>query len=108
MYHEQTYDSLRQRRARRARVAVACALVALVAWRGYVASREISRDQAATALRESVMASALQCCAIEGSYPVSLQHLEQHYGLVVNARDYQVRYEWLGDNVPPSVVVRPL
>ena len=107
MYHETTYDQLRSRRARRIRLLVAALLAALLAWQATVASRALAREQAAVALRESVMRAALQCCAIEGSYPTSLAHLEERYGLVVNERDYRVSYEWLGDNIPPSVVVRP-
>ena len=69
-------------------------------------SRSIARDQGVTTLRESIIDAALQCCAVEGSYPASLKHLEEHYGLTVNESDYIVSYEWLGDNVPPSVVVK--
>lgn len=108
MYHEATYEQLRQRRRRRMGVCVALVLAVLLAWQGYVASKEVSREQAASALREAVVASALHCCAVEGSYPTSVAHLEEHYGLVINERDFRVSYEWLGDNIPPSVVVRPL
>jgi hypothetical protein len=52
-----------------------------------------------------VIEASKQCCAIEGSYPSSLEHLEQYYGLVINHNDYVVSYEWLGDNILPSVVV---
>ena len=68
-------------------------------------SRSIARDQAASSVREAVVAAAVQCCAVEGSYPSVLSHLEAEYGLAINHDDYVVLYEWLGDNVPPSVVV---
>lgn len=70
-------------------------------------SRSIARDQATASVRQAVVAAAVQCCAIEGSYPSQLSHLEEVYGLIINHNDYVVNYEWLGDNVPPSVVVRP-
>ena len=108
MYHEKTYEELRKRRRRRVSVCVGCVLAALLAWRGYTFSKEFSREQAAATLREAVVASALHCCAVEGSYPTNVAHLEQHYGLVINENDFRVSYEWLGDNIPPSVVVRPL
>ncbi len=69
-------------------------------------SQQIARTQGVTTLRDSILDAAVQCCAVEGSYPSSLAHLESDYGLVVNHDDYVVTYEWLGDNVPPSVVVR--
>ena len=49
----------------------------------------------------------MQCCAIEGSYPASLQHLEDSYGLAINHDEYIVTYEAFADNVVPSVVVVP-
>lgn len=69
-------------------------------------SQSIARTQGAATLRESIVDAAIQCCAVEGSYPSTLSHLEENYGLVVNADDYVVNYEWLGDNVPPSVMVK--
>ena len=56
---------------------------------------------------KSVITASVQCAAVEGSYPSSLSHLESHYGLVINHDDYIVNYEWLADNVPPSVTVVP-
>lgn len=69
-------------------------------------SRSIAREQGVATLRDSTIDAALQCCAVEGSYPASLKHLEEHYGLIINEDDYIVTYQWLGDNVPPSVVVK--
>lgn len=59
------------------------------------------------ALRDSILASAKQCCAIEGSYPSSLEHLEESYGLTINHDDYVITYECFADNIMPSVVVTP-
>lgn len=71
-----------------------------------VLSQNIARNQGVYTVRDSILKAAIQCCAVEGSYPASLSHLEENYGLVVNENDYVITYEWLGDNVPPSVVVR--
>ena len=65
------------------------------------------KTQGAVALRDSILASAKQCCAIEGSYPSSLEHLEESYGLTINHDDYVITYECFADNVMPSVVVTP-
>lgn len=107
MYHETTYQDLRKRR--RAAItalllaALACALAAAVS----LFSSTIAKNQGASTLRQAIVSAALQCCAVEGSFPTSVEHLTQHYGLVINEQDYQVQYEWLGDNVTPSVVVTP-
>ena len=106
MYHEATYEDLHRARLRRVAVAVAVALACLAAALAYRSSREVARAQGAAALRSSILEAALQCCAVEGSFPSELSHLEEHYGLYVNDGDYVVGYEWLGDNIAPSVVVR--
>ena len=107
MYHELTYEDMRRKRRTRIAVAVVCVvLCALLAW-AYVVSADVSRRQAAASVRDSITAAALQCAAIEGSYPSSLDHLVRSYGLVINEDDYVINYEWLADNIPPSVTVVP-
>ena len=105
MYHEMTYSQMARRR-RHALIAVALvALLAIALVAAALASRAVALEQGASSVRSAVMAAATRCCAVEGSYPSSLAHLERDYGLVVNRGDYVVTYEWLGDNVPPSVTV---
>lgn len=80
-------------------------LVALAIALMFVGAQAFAREQAAVSLRDSVLNAAKQCCAVEGSYPASIEHLEKNYGLVVNREDYVVSYEWFAGNVLPSVVV---
>ena len=80
--------------------------MAALVWAGVTRAKASAREQGVASVRSAVVRAALQCCAIEGSYPTSLSVLEERYGLVINERDYEVRYEWLGDNIAPSVVVR--
>lgn len=105
MYHERTQSEIRGRRVRGVIVTlVAFALIAaLVA--GTLVFQNMSREQGTTSIRESILSMAMQCYAIEGSYPSSLSHLEEAYGLTVNHDDYVINYEWFADNIPPSVAV---
>ena len=107
MYHEITYEELARRRRLRIIYAILVVLVAANIAFAMSISQSIARDQATESVRKAVVAAAVQCCAVEGSYPATLSHLEETYGLVINHNDYVVTYDWLGDNVPPSVVVRP-
>ena len=71
------------------------------------ACQDVLREQGAAALHDTILNSAKQCCAIEGSYPKSLKHLEEDYGLTINHNDYIVSYEYFAGNIMPSVVVTP-
>lgn len=107
MFHEIT-DHERTRR-RRKRIVFACLILiaCIVAALTYQAVHLHTREQGAVALRSSILNAAKQCCAIEGSYPSSLSHLEEQYGITVNHEDYVVSYECFADNIMPSVVVTP-
>ena len=107
MFHEITDQQLAKRRTRRMAVACAVVCVLVAAFLIVGALQTSAREQGAAALRESIINAAKQCCAIEGSYPATLEHLEENYGVVVNDDDYVVSYESFADNVMPTVVVTP-
>ena len=107
MYHELTEEEIAQRKRRRVfGIALAVVLLALAIWGAFLLQAN-ARSQGAASLRETILNSAKQCCAVEGSYPSTLAHLENMYGLTINHNDYVITYEWFADNVPPSVVVIP-
>ena len=56
-------------------------------------------------IEETVMQRALQCYVIEGAYPMSLEYLEENYGLQINRDDYLVVYTPFAENLPPEVKV---
>lgn len=107
MFHEITDQELARRRKVRIAVAAAIVAVLLAAWAIFGAVQQSAREQGAVALRNSILDAAKQCCAIEGSYPSSLEHLEQDYGIAINHDDYVVSYEAFADNILPTVVVTP-
>ena len=106
MFHEITDSELSRRR--KVRIIVACCLVALAvaACLIFTAAQQNAREQGA-ALHDSIISAAKQCCAIEGSYPATLEHLEENYGLAINHDEYVVSYESFADNIMPTVVVTP-
>lgn len=105
MYHETTYRQAHRRTILRIATVIAVVAIAAVIYLAVMVAQASAREQAAISLRESVLDAAKQCCAVEGSYPASLEHLEENYGLTINHEDYVVSYEWFADNVLPSVVV---
>ena len=97
---------------RRRRLNVVVGIVVLVLVVGLVifgvrTMEESTQQQGAASIRETVLSSAVQCCAIEGAYPQSLQYLIDNYGLTVNEDDFAITYEAFASNVMPSVVVVP-
>ena len=72
-----------------------------------MAAQASTADQGAESVRQAVLSAAMQCCAVEGSYPSTIEHLEEHYGLAVNHSDYVILYEAFASNVVPSVTVVP-
>lgn len=65
-------------------------------------SREAGLRVAGEALERAVM----QCYALEGAYPPSLQYLADNYGLIVDQNKYVYQYEPVAGNIHPIIGVR--
>ncbi|MBE6472970.1 MAG: hypothetical protein E7Z99_05245 [Coriobacteriaceae bacterium] len=105
MYHEITFAEQKRRRNKRILHALIVIVVAAAVVAAFMVMKASAREQGVVSTRDAIMTAAKQCCAVEGSYPSTVRHLEEHYGLVINHDDYVVSYEWFADNVMPSVVV---
>lgn len=62
-------------------------------------------EESAKAVKEAVERCALQCYVVEGAYPVSLEYLEENYGLQINEKEFYVSYDIFATNVSPAVKV---
>lgn len=105
MYHIKRVLSLR---ARLITAAVLLAVLVLAALGLMLGSRQVGRDldtASAQTLRQAVLQAAVQCYAVEGSYPASLDYLEENYGLLVNHDRFIVTYEAFASNLMPQVNV---
>lgn len=105
MYHDRP-----RRPVRRMVAGILTALVLAAALAGgcLLLVRRVQKDlaeQGAQAVYTAVMDQALQCYALEGAWPSSLEYLEQHYGLQINYSRYIVAYEVFASNQPPAVTV---
>lgn len=81
-------------------------LAAALIW--YFVSARSARDltdESAMAIKDAVRRSALQCYAVEGIYPPTLEYLEENYGLQVNTRDYYIHYDIFASNIAPEITV---
>ena len=59
-------------------------------------------------LRRAVTRASVQCYAIEGRYPPSVEYLEENYGVRVDRDRYNVFYNGFASNVMPEIVINPI
>lgn len=107
MYHELTHRQKRNRLLTRILGALVAILVVVALFMALGLAQRNAREQSAASLRQSILDVAMQCAAVEGSFPSSLNYLEENYGLRINHDDFKVNYDVFAGNVVPSVVVTP-
>lgn len=105
MYHELTRQDIKRRTRKRMLGLVAVVAVVALVWFASTAIGSYLRDQGELSVRNAILSSANQCYAIEGTYPATLDHLIDQYGLAIDRSGYIITYEVFADNVMPSVVV---
>ena len=59
-------------------------------------------------LDQAIRRATIQCYAIEGRYPPSVEYLEEHYGIVIDRSRYNVFYSGWASNVMPDITVIPV
>lgn len=57
------------------------------------------------AIEVVLIKAAVQCYALEGSYPPDLNYLKDHYGVILNETKYFYFYETQGSNILPKIMV---
>lgn len=56
-------------------------------------------------LKNALGNAVVTCYAIEGSYPESLEYIEEHYGVAIDRDRYYVDYNVFLPNVMPEIAV---
>lgn len=80
---------------------------AMLAWFVIAASNAASSTdkRELSALRTNIENGITMCYAVEGAYPVSIEYLCDHYGLIYDREKFFVDYERFASNVRPTVTV---
>jgi len=55
--------------------------------------------------QKAIERAVVNCYAIEGFYPQSVEYIEENYGVIIDHNKYIVEYEIMGSNVLPEVRV---
>lgn len=56
-------------------------------------------------IQDSINRYVVQCYALEGGYPHSLDYLEDNYTLVLDHSKYVYHYKFIGYNMMPEIAV---
>lgn len=64
-------------------------------------------EEGAQTLRDGIRRASVQCYAIEGRYPPSVQYLEDNYGIRIDEDRYYVFYVGFASNIMPEITVVP-
>lgn len=63
------------------------------------------KDSTNVTIENAIRKSALECYALEGSFPPSIEYLKKNYGLIINEDAYFYHYEPNGSNILPDIKV---
>ena len=69
----------------------------------YAGNSTIEKQQ--ESLEKAIARDIVQCYAIEGQYPPSLEYMEEHYGLTYDKNTFFVDYQPIAANLYPDYIV---
>jgi len=86
-----------------------CAVVVAAVLLGVFTLRvsEASESESERIAREAIIRALITCYATEGSFPSSIEHLEEHYGIIIDHEKFVVHYEATASNIMPHVRLIP-
>lgn len=64
-----------------------------------------STSEGAVTLGNAIQRASVQCYAIEGRYPASVDYLVENYGLQIDEKKYVVFYDGFASNIMPEITV---
>lgn len=64
-----------------------------------------SKENQKISLEKSVYRGILECYALEGKYPESLNYLIKEYDILYNEDEYVIEYEVIASNILPVVTI---
>ena len=63
------------------------------------------RDDRSGAIEKVIIKAAVQCYALEGSYPPDIKYLTENYGVIIDENQYFYFYDINGANIAPNIEV---
>ncbi|MEG1267877.1 MAG: hypothetical protein RSD35_01385 [Oscillospiraceae bacterium] len=81
------------------------AVVIIVCFYGFSAASHTVDSEAIASTEQTLRRAVIECYALEGIYPPSLEYIEKHYGVQIDREQYFVSYVSYGQNIMPDIVV---
>lgn len=66
-----------------------------------------AKSESSDTLIKAIRQASVQCYAIEGRYPPSVEYLEENYGIQIDRERYNVFYSGFASNIMPDITVIP-
>ncbi|MDR3072225.1 MAG: hypothetical protein LBU41_01905 [Clostridiales Family XIII bacterium] len=109
MLHKRVFKSKRTGGALKLLCFIVIIVVAIILVWFAVGTLQESNDEQQLKIAESAIARAtIQCYALEGRYPPSLDYLTKNYGVTLNTKHFVYYYQSIGENLMPDIQVFPL
>ncbi|MDO4198729.1 MAG: hypothetical protein Q4D13_07055 [Erysipelotrichaceae bacterium] len=80
-------------------------LCAVILFMGFNSISSSSSSSDLSRVEDSLRKGIIECYAIEGKYPESLDYLRENYGVYFDEESYQLHYRYLGANMMPELMV---
>lgn len=80
-------------------------LMILLVILGIQSAAQRSREEGVRVLENNLRRAAVQCYALEGIYPPSVEYLSKNMGIAVDLDKYNVFYEGFASNIMPQITV---
>lgn len=64
-----------------------------------------ARSEGSETLKNAIARASVQCYAIEGRYPPSVEYLVENYGIQIDEKRYSVFYNGFASNVMPDITI---
>ncbi|MEG0275628.1 MAG: hypothetical protein RR630_01220 [Coprobacillus sp.] len=80
-------------------------MISIIICLGFYSTSKSTQDNQKKSLEQALYRGIVECYAIEGSYPQSLDYLISEYHIIYNKDDFVIDYEVIASNIMPSVSV---
>lgn len=83
-------------------------LMAVILVASFQAVQNVAMDRnedRSKAIETVLLQAAVQCYALEGSYPQNLEYLKENYGIILDDAHYYYFYDIQGANIAPKIAV---